>query len=116
LEISKVFKGKQKNGIQEGQQVVAVALGGRVRFPSGHMTTFILANRGFLDIGKQYLLFIWKPARTKTYMVAELYLIQDGLVFPINTEADVSAYAKGMPVQQFKAKVEAAIAQNVDID
>jgi hypothetical protein len=49
-------------------------------------------------------------------MVAELYLIQDGLVFPINTEADVSAYAKGMPVQQFKAKVEAAIAQNVDID
>jgi hypothetical protein len=49
-------------------------------------------------------------------MIAELYLIQDGLVFPINTAADVSAYEKGMPVQQFEAKVKSAIAKNIDID
>jgi hypothetical protein len=87
-------------------------------------TTFIdtvggpsaLPARSFLDIGKQYFLFIWKPSRTKTYMIAEPYLIQDGLVFPIKTEADVSAYDNGMPVQQFEAKVTSAIAKNIDID
>jgi hypothetical protein len=49
-------------------------------------------------------------------MIAEPYLIQDGLVFPIKTEADVSAYENGMPVQQFEAKVTSAIAKNIDID
>jgi hypothetical protein len=85
-------------------------------FPSGHMATFILPGYGFLDIGKQYLLFIWTPPRTKTYMVANPYPIQNGLVFPLNVVPDVSAYEKGLPVQQFEAKVKSAIAKNIDID
>ncbi|HZS57079.1 MAG TPA: hypothetical protein VFA65_21935 [Bryobacteraceae bacterium] len=34
-------------------------------------------------------------------------------VFPVKTEADVSAY-EGMPISKFEAAVKAAIAKNVD--
>jgi hypothetical protein len=112
LKISKVFKGKPKNGFGEGRQVIAVQFGGRVLFPSGHMASFIMPGYGFLDVGKQYVVFIWTPPHTKTYMLANPYVIQGGVVFPLETVPDVSAYEKGMRVQQFEARVEAAIAKN----
>lgn len=117
LKIEKVLKGKQKNGLRARSQILVVELaGGRLRFPSGHMTSFIRPGYGFLEVGKQYLLFIWTPPQTKTYTIANPYLIEDGLVFPLETVPDVSAYEKGMPVQQFEARVKAAIAKNIDTD
>ena len=113
LKITKVFKGKSKNGFRKGGEVVAVQFGGRVLFPSGHMASFIMPGHGFLDIGKQYVVFIWTPPHTKTYTIANPYLIQKGVVFPLNIEPDVSAYEKGMPIQEFEARIKAAIAKNV---
>ena len=117
LKIEKILKGKQKNGFRTGGQIQAVELaGGRVRFPSGHMTSFIRPGYGFLDVEKRYVLFIWTPPHTQTYTIANPYAIQDGLVFPLETVPNVSAYQKGMPVQQFEARVKAAIAKNIDTD
>jgi len=114
LKISKVLKGKQKHGFVEGGQIRAVQMGGRVLFPSGHMTSFILPREGFLDTGKQYLLFIWTPPGTETDMISNSYLIQDGRVFPLELEPDVSAYDNGMSFKEFEARVKFDIAKNID--
>lgn len=112
LKITKVFKGKSKNGFRDGGHVVAVQFGGRVLFPSGHMASFIMPGYGFMEVGKEYVVFIWTPPHTKTYMITNPYLIENGVVFPLETVSDVSAYEKGMPIQQFETRVEAAIAKN----
>jgi hypothetical protein len=115
LEVSNVLHAKKKNSIRDGERIFAAQFGGSVRFPSGHVATFLLDGEGFMEVGKQYLLFIWKPVRTdETYVVAEPYLIQDGMTFPVKTLADVSAYEKGMPFKEFEARVKTAIAKNID--
>ena len=114
LDVLKVLKGS-KRGIKEGERLTGAQLGGTIRFPSGHVETFLMVEEGFMEPGKQYLLFMWKSIPSdSTYVVAEPYLIQNGLVFPIRTVADVSAYEKGMPVKDFEAKVRALIAKNID--
>jgi hypothetical protein len=114
VKLLSVLNSKKKSGIREGAVIVAVQIGGSVRFPSGRLTTFVLVNRGFMELAKQYVLFIWKPPKSsQTYMAAEPYLIENGLVLAIQTEADASAY-EGVPVDKFEAKVKSAIAQNID--
>jgi hypothetical protein len=58
LEISQVLKGKSGQGIRKGERVTAAQFGATLRFPSGHIETFIMAREGFLEVGKQYLLFV----------------------------------------------------------
>jgi len=114
LQVSEVLKKSKKADIREGSEIVAVQLGGRIRFPSGHMATFILARHGFLDLGQRYLLFVWKPTTSiDIYVASEAYLIQGGAVFPIATVADASAY-EGMPLKDFETKVRLVIAKNVN--
>ncbi len=109
-----MLKGKKRDGIEAGSRIDAAQLGGTIRFPSGHVETFLEAKEGFLGLGKQYLLFIWKPVRTdSTYVVDEPYLIQDGHVFPVDLDSHESAY-EGVPFAKFEAKVKAAIEGNVD--
>lgn len=115
VQISSVLKGNKNAELQKGAVVTAVQFGGSLRFPSGHLTTFILAQQGFIELNKQYVLFIWRPPESrKTYMVAEAYLVENGLVFPVSTDADVSAYEKGMPSDKFEARVRSAIKKNID--
>ena len=114
VEVSQVLKASSRHPIREGGRITAAQLGGNIRFLSGYVETFVSANEGFMELGREYLLFLWKPIRSDdTYMVAEPYLIQDGSIFPITRLAHVSPY-DGMPAKDFEAKVKAAIAKNVD--
>jgi len=115
LRISKVLKGSRKDGFINGATVIGVTLGGSVIFPSHHLATFILAHAGFPEVGKQYLLFLWKPPHSKeTFMISQAYLIANGTVYPIDTSADISAYQKGMPLNEFETKVKDTIAKDVN--
>ncbi len=104
-----------KHGPRAGGQVIAAQFGGSVRFPSGHLGTFLLEDRGFIEAGKRYVLFMWRPIRSDdTYVISQAYLIQDGLVFPVSaTASDVSQYVK-MPLNDFEAKVKSVVAKNID--
>jgi hypothetical protein len=116
LQIYEVLKRGTQPDIKEGKQIVAAQLGGTIQFPSGHLETFIWTGEGFIQPEEQYVLFIWKPIRSdRTYVIAEPYLIQKGLVFPVKTVAEISPY-EGMPLEKFEAKVKVAIARNVDTD
>lgn len=114
VKVLSVWKRGRKSDIHDGAEIIAVQLGGSVLYPSGHLTTFVVVHQGFMGPGKKYVLFLWRPPKSsQTYMTAESYLVQDGLVFPVNTEADVSAY-DGMPLDKFEVEVRDAIRQNID--
>ncbi|HEX7363480.1 MAG TPA: hypothetical protein VF283_23560 [Bryobacteraceae bacterium] len=129
LQILQVLKGKAKDGLYAGAHISALQLGGAVRFPSGHQQTFIMMHEGFVGIGKQYLLFIWKPSKgsciashafpssicqdVQSYAIGEAYLIQRGVVFPIIANNQQTAYS-GMSWTAFEAKVKHAIAKNIN--
>jgi hypothetical protein len=116
LQVSEVLKRSKKADIQPGSEIAAVQIGGRIRFPSGHMETFILTRHGFLDLGQKYFIFVWRPRTSiDTYVASEAYLIQDGLIFSISAVADASAY-EGMPLKDFEVKVRTAIAKNINTD
>jgi hypothetical protein len=116
LEISQEFK-RTKHNPHQGGQVAAVQFGGSVLFPSGQFATFLMDKDGFVEIGKQYVLFLWKPIRSDdTYVAVEAYLIQNGLVFPVSASAANAFHYTKMPVKDFESKVRAAVAKNIDTD
>jgi hypothetical protein len=114
VEISEVLKGQGKRGIRQGEQITIAQLEGTIRFPSGHLETFLLAKEGFMQLGQRYAVFAWKPLKSdSTYMADEPYVVQNDVVFPVNLDAHESSYS-GMPFTKFLAKVKAAIARNVN--
>jgi hypothetical protein len=115
LEILEVIKTENRHVIQRGARMRAAQFGGTIRFPSGHVETFLRAGEGFLGLEKSYVLFLWRPIESdEVYMIAEPYLIEDDTVFPVKTLADVSAYENGVPLKDFEAKVKNAIQRKID--
>jgi hypothetical protein len=115
LEILQTFKqGKHR---RQGKQIVAVQFGGSVRFPSGHLATFLLNKHGFVEPGREYVVFLWKPVRSDdTYVAVEAYLIDNGLVFPVSASASNAFHYTKVPLGEFEAKVRAAVTKNIDTD
>jgi hypothetical protein len=116
LQVSQALKHNNHNP-QKDEFIEAVQFGGSVLFPSGHLTTFLLDKEGYVDLGKQYVFFLWKPLPSdETLVIVEAYLIQDGLVFPVSTSASNAFHYTKIPLQNFEAKVKTAIAKNIDTD
>lgn len=117
LDILKQFKPVKADRPQSqaSAPITAVEFGGSVRFPSGYLQTLLLSREGFVEIGKEYVLFMWKPVPSDDLLViSQAYLIQDGFVFPVSTNGDAQTYYTKLPLSEFEAQVEAAVAKNVD--
>lgn len=114
LEILQVLKGRAKQGLYPGAHISGIQLGGMIRFPSGHERAFIFVHRGFLEIGKQYILFIWKVDRhVDSYGIVYPYLRENNTISPIRVN-EASRMYLGMSMKDFEAKIEHAIAKNID--
>jgi hypothetical protein len=99
----------------EKRKITAAQFGGSVLFPTGYLETFLHDRRGFLEIGKEYVLFVWKPIPTDdTLVISQGYLIENGFVFPVSTDGDAQTVYTKMPFPDFEAKVKAVVAKNVD--
>lgn len=119
LEVLKQFKPTKSDNkhMHETAQLTAVDFGGTIRFPSGYLETFLLSQEGFVEIGKEYVLFMWKPVPSDDMLIiSQAYLIQDGFVFPVSSNGDAERVYTKMPLLEFEAKVKAAVAQNIDAD
>lgn len=114
LKLSKVLKGKSSAGFSSGRQILAAQFGGTVRYPSGHEATFLMANEGFIEPGKQFLLFLSKPIRSEDlYVVLDAYLIENGCVFVVSSLTGERPY-DGTPIQEFEKRVKSLIAENAN--
>jgi hypothetical protein len=121
LDVVKDFRKRpnrgERDGLETQRQITAAQFGGSLLFPSGFLETYLLNHRGFLEIGKEYVLFMWNPVRSDDMLVvAQAYLIQDGLVFPVSTDGDAQTVYTKMPFPEFEAKVKLAVARNIDAD
>jgi hypothetical protein len=120
LRVLKEFRKGKDNRREESQktdQLTAVEFGGSVRFRSGFLETFLLNQEGFVQIGKQYVLFMWKAVPSDDMLViSQAYLIQDGLIFPVSSNGDAQTVYTKMPLPEFEAKVQAAVERNADLD
>ena len=115
ISIERVLKAKNRKDFPKGGQFIAAELGGTVRYLSGHEATFLLADRGFMELGKHYYLFVWKPVRSdQTYMTAEAYVVQGDQVFPVNLGYNESLYEKGLAISEFEARLKTAITKDAD--
>lgn len=117
LDILKQFKpaNADRPQSQASAPIIAAEFGGSVRFPSGYLETLLLSREGFVEIGKKYVLFMWKPVPSDDLLViSQAYLVQDGFVFPVSTNGDAQTYYTKLPLSKFEAQVEASVAQNVD--
>jgi hypothetical protein len=116
LQVSQAFKHNEHNS-QRDEFIEAVQFGGSVLFPSGHLTSFLLADRGYLGLGQDYILFLWKPISSdETLVVAQAYRILDGMVFPVSTSASNAFHYTKVSLKDFETKVRTAIAKNIDSD
>ncbi len=98
-----------------GKQIQVAQFGEILRFPSGNQTTCIIISEGFLDVGKQYYLFLWRRSRADDlYIVSEAYLMDDSRISPVILLGSESAY-EGMPVKDFEAKLGAAVSKNANV-
>lgn len=120
LDISKEFqKGNEKKqqDSPKQKQVTAAQFGGSVRFPSGFLETYLLNLEGFVEIGKEYVLFMWKPIPSDdTLVIAQAYLLENGMIFPVSANGDAQTVYTNMLFPEFEAKVKAVVAKNVDAD
>ncbi len=115
LDVVKDFR--KNDDQQKNRQITAVQFGGSILFPSGFLETYLLDREGFPEIGKEYVLFMWKPIPADdTLVISQAYLIQDGFVFPIcKGGGGYTVYTK-MPFAEFEEKVRVAALANDNLD
>ena len=87
IQIDQIIKADKANPLTVGQQLTASRTGGRIRFPSGHISNFYIQGRGLPKVGSQYVLFLIKPtADLPEYRIAfpSSYELKDGKVYPLD--------------------------------
>lgn len=114
VNVLELLKSKGRHAIKTGQLSNAAQLGGSIRFASGHQAFFWEANDGFMALNERYLLFLWNPVPSSdTYMVSEVFLLQNERVFPIQLSSGEEQYSD-TPADQFIARAKKLISANKD--
>ncbi|HYT06559.1 MAG TPA: hypothetical protein VEL77_02825 [Rugosimonospora sp.] len=110
IRVDQILKPDNSANLAVGQQLIASRTGGKIHFPSGHITNFYIAGRGLPKIGSQYILFLIKPASDlPEYRIGfpAGYEITNAHVYPLD---DVNQEYEGMSEQAFLGIVRDAIA------
>jgi hypothetical protein len=78
------------------------------------VTTYLEAGEGFLGIGKEYVIFLWKPVQSsEVYVASEAYLIDGDQVISIIPRSRPAAH---VPIarKDFFTKLSTAIKSGRD--
>ena len=82
--IETVLKQYANAFIFAGSFVDAQREGGRVRFPSGRVQSFIAHYQGVPVTGRRYVLFLKRNADGETFHLVTGYEVRDGCVYPLD--------------------------------
>ena len=85
IQIESVLKDRSRR-LAEGSSILGYRQGGAMRFPSGHISKFIILHQGFPGVNGHYLFFLerYRQVETSRYYIATAYQLKDGEVFPID--------------------------------
>lgn len=84
IRADEVHKNASSLALTRGSVLVADRQGGRVRFPSGHITLLFVKGQGMPRVGHRYALFLTYPVRWQGANILTGYELRDGRVFPLD--------------------------------
>ena len=116
IRVIKVLKDDNQKPIPSEGSIVAERPGGRVRYPSGHISRFAISSLGMPRATGKYVLFLNRNEQEEPYNLVTGYELRDGRVSPLDTiNSDVVSYDEyqtyiNMDEGKFFEKLDAAIA------
>ncbi|HXG66548.1 MAG TPA: hypothetical protein VNO70_15720 [Blastocatellia bacterium] len=110
VRIGEVLKDFQQAPIADDQQITVEREGGAVKFSSGRIQRYSIANQRMPRVGRQYVLFLKYNEEGKDYSILTGYEIRRGRVIPLDALAQFAAYKNSEEVSFLNA-VKDAIAR-----
>jgi hypothetical protein len=83
LKINEVFKGGS-DSVSLDQEIVAERIGGAVRFPSGKVQRYSVAEQGMPRPGREYVIFLRRSTEDGDFNIITGYELQGGHVTPLD--------------------------------
>lgn len=87
IRVNEVLKNTTTLTLTEGSSLSADRQGGRVRFPSGHITLQYVSGQGMPRVGRRYALFLTHHDEERGAHILTGYELRGGRVFPIDNPA-----------------------------
>ena len=112
IEVESILKQDRLQPVAETSQVIGDRQGGSIRFPSGHITDFMVRGEGYPAVGARYVFFLarWED-QVGHYNISTAYQLNGGKVYPIDDRRPYTDY-EGVPEEQFLQSVRSAIASD----
>ena len=107
IKVSELVRTDNGIGITPEQLISVNRVGGRVRFPSGHIQSYELSGAGALEVGEKYIVFLKREDSVRGFLLVTAYKIKNEKVFPIDDTVGVGAY-KGLSLSEFLKEIEKA--------
>ena len=108
--IDEVLKADPNVNISADELITTWRLGGSLRFPSGHIKHFVIAGRGFPEVGIQYLFFLRRlDPRMDAYEIMRAYALKDDVVLPLDDLGSFPGGQETMKKDEFLNLVRSAI-------
>lgn len=112
IRIDKVLKDDTHQPLSAGGSIIAERPGGRVRYPSGHVSRFSLTGWGMPRAMRQYVLFLTRNSEDRSYRLVTGYELRDGRISPLDrttsSDTDFDAYIN-MDEATFSKKLDDAL-------
>lgn len=83
IQIDEIFK-DYDNSLAPNSVITATRGGGRVRFPSGHITLQAIAGQNMPRAGKKYTFFLTRENSEEDFHILTAYQFQQGFVIPLD--------------------------------
>ena len=94
--VESILKNSDKHPIDGGSQLALERMGGRVQYPSGEASSFLVAGFGVPQVGSRYVFFLKRNPQDEGYTIVTGYELRLGHVFPLDattsSETDFSVY------------------------
>ncbi|MDX6497672.1 MAG: hypothetical protein QOG23_932 [Blastocatellia bacterium] len=92
--IDEVLKNKTGVMLSPGATVTIERNGGRIRYPSGHISWFFVVGQGLPQLGGQYVLFLKTTDEERLFDVLTGYQILKGLAEPLDYSPGVVGFQR----------------------
>lgn len=114
VNVVEVLKNDSQAPLSPGRSVIVERPGGRVQYPSGHISRFSLTGWGMPRLSGRYVLFLTRNSEDPSYHLVTGYELRGGRVSPLDrttsNETDFDAYIN-MDEMAFLKQLDAAIAK-----
>jgi hypothetical protein len=118
VQVAEVLKNAADSPLEAGRSIVVERVGGRVRYPSGHICRFSIAGWGMPRVSRRYVLFLDTNDQDGGYHLTTGYELRNGLIFPLDrttsSDTDFDAYVK-MDEAEFRMRLNAEIARALSL-